>query len=152
MCCPYYWYNSHYACRKTGKDVNEDIYYKYCRNYDYGDCPIYKGQDTSGCFLTSACAEARGLSDDCRELTVLRGFRDNYLRSLSEGQDEIAEYYFVAPQIVTEIKSRADAGSVLNAIYEKCVMPCVGMIECGDNEGAHRLYRETVSRLRLEYL
>ena len=27
-----------------------------------------------------------------------------------------------------------------------------GMIECGDNEGAHRLYRETVSRLRLEYL
>ena len=88
----------------------------------------------------------------CGSLTVLRGFRDNYLRSLSEGQDEIAEYYFVAPQIVTEIKSRADAGSVLNAIYEKCVLPCVGMIECGDNEGAHRLYRETVSRLRLEYL
>lgn len=25
MSCPYYWYNYHYACRKTGKDVNEDI-------------------------------------------------------------------------------------------------------------------------------
>lgn len=26
MSCPYYWYNNHYACRKTEKDVNEDIY------------------------------------------------------------------------------------------------------------------------------
>ena len=54
MSCPYYWYDNHYACRKTGKDVNEDVYYKFCKNYDYDDCPIYKGQDTSGCFLTSA--------------------------------------------------------------------------------------------------
>lgn len=53
MSCPYYWYDNHYACRKTGKDVNEDVYYKFCKNYDYDDCPIYKGQDTSGCFLTS---------------------------------------------------------------------------------------------------
>ena len=42
MSCPFYWYNHHYACRKSGKDVNEDTYYKYCRNYDYDDCPIYK--------------------------------------------------------------------------------------------------------------
>lgn len=72
MSCPFYWYNHHYACRKTGQDVNEDTYYKYCRNYDYDDCPIYKGNDSGGCFLTSACTEARGLPDDCHELTVLR--------------------------------------------------------------------------------
>ena len=70
MSCPFYWYNHHYACRKSGKDVNEDTYYKYCRNYDYDDCPIYKGNDSGGCFLTSACTEARGLPDDCRELTA----------------------------------------------------------------------------------
>ena len=52
MSCPYYWYNSHYACRKTGKDVNEDIYYKYCFFNDTATTEIYTGQDTSGCFLT----------------------------------------------------------------------------------------------------
>ena len=92
MSCPFYWYNHHYACRKTGQDVNEDTYYKYCRNYDYDDCPIYKGNDSGGCFLTSACTEARGLPDDCHELTVLRAFRDGYLRSQPEGEAEIAEY------------------------------------------------------------
>lgn len=97
MSCPYYWYNQHFACRKTGKDVNEDTYYKYCRNYDYSDCPIYKGQDSSGCFLTSACVEAKGLPDDCSELSVLRHFRDSYLAGIEEGKAEICEYYHVAP-------------------------------------------------------
>lgn len=152
MSCPYYWYDNHYACRKSGKDVNEDIYYKYCRNYDYDDCPIYKGQDSSGCFLTSACVEAKGLPDDCHELTVLRHFREGYLRSLPEGREEIAEYYYVAPQIVTEIKKRADSITIFDSIYEKLVKPCVDMIERGENEGAHMLYRDTVKRLQGEYL
>ena len=152
MSCPYYWYDNHYACRQSGKDVNEDIYYKYCRNYDYDDCPIYKGQDSSGCFLTSACVEAKGLPDDCHELAVLRRFREGYLRSLPEGRNEIAEYYFVAPQIVTEIKKQADSIAVFESIYEKLVKPCVDMIERGENENAHTLYRSTVQQLKLEYL
>lgn len=152
MSCPYYWYDNHYACRKSGKDVNEDIYYKYCRNYDYDDCPIYKEEDSSGCFLTSACVEAKGLADDCHELTVLRRFREGYLRSLPEGRSEIAEYYFVAPQIVAAIKKREDALSVFDSIYEKLVLPCVEMIEAGDNAGAHNLYRTTVKRLQHKYL
>lgn len=152
MSCPYYWYDNHYACRKSGKDVNEDIYYKYCRDYDYDDCPIYKGQESSGCFLTSACVEAKGLPDDCRELTVLRRFRESYLRTLPEGRDEIAEYYFVAPQIVSAIKNRTDAISVFNSIYDKLVLPCVEMIERGENDGAHELYKKTVLQLKTQYL
>ena len=69
---------------------------------------------------------------------------DNYLRNLPEGSDEIAEYYFIAPQIVSAIKQRADAMLVFNSIYEKLVTPCVNMIECGENEQAHILYKETV--------
>ena len=152
MSCPYYWYNNHYACRKTGKDVNEDTYYKYCRNYDYSDCPIYKGQDSSSCFLTSACVEARGLSDDCHELTVLRYFRENYLRAIPEGPDEIAEYYFIAPQIVSAIKRGEGAETVFDELYEKLVKPCVVMIEAGNNHGAHELYKTTVKLLKDKYL
>lgn len=152
MSCPYYWYNHHYACRKTEKDVNEDVYYKYCRGYDYGDCPIYKGQDSSGCFLSSACVVAKGLPDDCHELSVLRNFREKHLRILPEGPSEIAEYYFIAPQIVDAIKSREDSCYVFNSIYERLVKPCVTMIERGEHELAHTLYRSIVRELRLEYL
>ena len=65
---------------------------------------------------------------------------------------EIAEYYFVAPQIVTEIKKRADSIAIFDSIYEKLVKPCVDMIERGENENAHVLYRATVQQLQLEYL
>lgn len=152
MSCPYYWYNNHYACRKSEKDVNEDIYYKYCRNYDYGDCPIYKGQDSTGCFLTSACVEAKGLPDDCHELSILRSFRDGYLSSLPGGREEVAEYYSIAPQIVAAIKDRANAPAIFNSIYEKLVRPCVEMIERGENKSAHKLYRDSVRQLQNQYL
>ncbi len=152
MSCPYYWYNSHYACRKTGKDVNEDTYYKYCRNYDYDDCPIYKGNDTSGCFLTSACVEAKGLPDDCYELTTLRKFRDEYLANQPGGKAEICEYYHIAPQIVEAIKAGGESQAVFTRLYEELVKPCVGLIEAGENEQAHTLYRSTVGLLKNSYI
>lgn len=152
MSCPYYWWDNHYACRKSGKDVNEDIYYKYCRNYDYDDCPIYKGHETTGCFLTSACVEAEGLSDDCRELTILRNFRDEYLKNLPGGADEIAEYYFIAPQIVSAIRNCSDAKALFHDIYEKVVRPCVEFIEQGMNEAAHQLYRKSVLEMKAKYI
>lgn len=153
MSCPYYWYNyNSYACRKSGKDVNEDIYYKYCRNYDYDDCPIYKGNDSSGCFLTSACVEARGLADDCRELTVLRAFRDSYMRTTSTGASDICEYYHTAPAIVEKIKSLPNATEIFDRIYQELVLPCVALIDCGKNQEAYDAYRGYVKKLQKMYL
>lgn len=151
MSCPYYWYDNHYACRKSGKDVNEDIYYKYCRDYDYDDCPIYKGQDSSGCFLTSACVEAKGLPDDCYELMVLRRFRDEWLCNQPGGNEEIAEYYHMAPSIVEEIKSRPNYMDVFIDIYDELVCRCVAFIDSGKNAEAHELYRSYVLKLKKEY-
>jgi len=42
MSCPFYKWNSDYYCVVQDKRVPDEIYYQYCRNYDYGDCPIYK--------------------------------------------------------------------------------------------------------------
>lgn len=152
MSCPYYWYNYHYACRKSGKDVNEDTYDKYCKNYDYGDCPIYKGNDTSGCFLTSACVEAKGLEDDCYELTTLRKFRDEYLAKQESGKCEIAHYYHVAPAIVERIKEREDTTTIFEKIYSDLVTPCIKMIEDSNFSGAHELYRNYVLALEKQYI
>lgn len=152
MSCPYYWWNYHYACRKSGKDVNEDIYDKYCKNYNYSDCPVYKGNDSSGCFLTSACVEAKGLPDDCYELKTLRHFRDTYLKQQPCGECEINDYYHTAPAIVELIKAAPDANHVLETIYEELVLPCVRMIENQDYVGAHALYRTYVLKLKTDYL
>lgn len=152
MSCPYYWYNYHYACRKTGKDVNEDTYYKYCRNYDYDDCPIYKGNDTSGCYLTSACVEAKGLPDHCHELTVLRNFRDGYMRTTSTGAADICEYYHTAPAIVEKIKTFPNAKDIFDRIYSELVLPCVELIESGKNEEAYVVYKDYTRKLQAQYI
>ena len=152
MSCPYYHWNNHYACRKTGKDVNEDTYYKYCRNYDYDDCPIYKGNDTSGCYLTSACVEAKGLADNCRELTVLRAFRDGYMRTTNSGAADICEYYHTAPAIVEKIKTLPNAKEIFDRIYSELVLPCVELIESGKNEEAYTAYKNYTRKLQALYI
>lgn len=152
MSCPYYWYNQHFACRKTGKDVNEDTYYKYCRNYDYSDCPIYKGQDSSGCFLTSACVEAKGLPDDCSELSVLRHFRDSYLAGIAGEKLKSVNITMLPPTIVSNIRKLPDSLKIIEKIYEELVLPCVKMINEGRNEDAHTLYRAYTLLLKEQYI
>lgn len=149
MSCPLYWWNNHYACRKSGDDVSEDIYFKFCRNYDYGDCPIYKQQNPadSRCYLTTACIRAKGLQDDCAELTILRSFRDVYLMNTDTGSRDIGHYYQVAPEIVAVIEKRSDALSVWEQIYDGLIVPCVNMIIAGNNEAAYELYKNVAIHL-----
>ncbi|MBR5095081.1 MAG: hypothetical protein IK095_08305 [Oscillospiraceae bacterium] len=119
------------------------------------DCDFLKPDEVyleEGCFLTSACVEARGLADDCHELQVLRAYRDGYLRALPEGPAEIEEYYAIAPQIVEAIRQRSDAAQIFDGIYETLVRPCVELIERGEPGAAHALYRETALRLKEQYL
>lgn len=153
MSCSYYTFRQgDYYCAKKQDYVNSDVYYKYCRNYDYSACPIYKGDSSSGCYLTSACVEAQGLADDCRELTVLRTFRDGWLRCREGGEADIAEYYRTAPAIVAAIRKRPNAGEVFDRIYRELVEPCVRLIDGGDREGAWRVYKAYTLNLREIYL
>ena len=55
------------------------------------------------CWLTTAAVGMRGEADDGPTLTVLRNFRDGWLSSTPEGRELIAEYYAVAPRIVSAI-------------------------------------------------
>lgn len=153
MSCPYYTWRSDFYCTKKQGYVNEDVYYKHCRNYDYDYCPIYKGSDSSsgGCYLTSACVEAKGLPDDCMELTTLRRFRDTWLANQPGGKEEIQHYYQVAPAIVTNIQSQEDASTIFQWIYENMVVPCVESIQAGQMESAWQKYRDLTNQLKLQY-
>ena len=99
------------------------------------------------CFLTSACVHARGLPDDCAELTVLRRYRDGYLRNRVGGEDAIRKYYETAPGIVAKINRMPEAEAIWNSVYEDTILPCVAMIKGNRMEDAFELYRSCVLRL-----
>ena len=78
MSCSYYTFRQgDYYCTKKSDYVNEDVYYKYCRNWDYSDCPVYKGDTSGGCYLTSACMYSKGLPDDCYELETQKWLKSS---------------------------------------------------------------------------
>lgn len=152
MSCSYYTFRQgDYYCNKKGDYVNEDVYWKYCRNYDYSDCPIYKGDTSGGCYLTSACMYAKGLSDDCYELQTLRNYRDGWLKLSEEGKQLVEQYYSIAPKIVSAINETKDSKSVYEMIYEKMVKPCVQFIEEKEYNKALALYRQMTLKLEKEY-
>ena len=151
--CRFYYYESGYCCalkreKEGNSSIDSDIVRRYCWGYHYDECPQYKAnQSSGGCFLTSACVEAKGLPDDCYELTTLRKFRDEYLAKQDCGRCEIDHYYLVAPAIVRRIKSSANGKAVFERIYEELVMPCVRLIEEGALNSAHAKYRDYIIML-----
>lgn len=152
MSCSYYTFRQgDYYCEKKRDYVNSDVYYKYCRNYDYADCPIYKGDSSGGCYLTSACMYAKGLPDDCYELETLRHYRDTWLKKSEEGQKVIKQYYEVAPKIVSAINETKNSRAVYDMLYEKMVKPCVDFIEQKKYQETLELYRNMTFRLEKEY-
>ena len=91
MSCDFYTYKGgtlfgDFYCMKKEDTINMDTYNRYCKNYNYKECPIYKSGNSSGCYLTSACIFAKGLKDDCHELTTLRQFRDQWLAKTTKGK------------------------------------------------------------------
>ena len=155
--CSYYYYESGYCCalkrEKEGRaNIDSDIVHRYCWGYHYSECPRYKAGSTSGgCFLTSACTEARGLPDNCEELTVLRAFRDGYMKSLPQGQADICQYYHIAPAIVEKIHALPNAKEIFDNIYTELVLPCVELIRAGKNEAAYAKYKDCVMLLQEKY-
>jgi hypothetical protein len=104
------------------------------------------------CFLTTACIRARGLADDCWELTILRKFRDLYVASSDEGKCAIAEYYSFAPTIVQAINRCGRAELVYAEIYENLVAPSVNLILARRFQEALDHYKRVALELRKGWL
>ena len=110
-----------------------------------------KSSSDSLCYLTTACIVAKDLPDDCEELQLLRAFRDNYLRKTERGEEEIAEYYAIAPGIVTAVNNLSNANKVWNELYNELILPCVAGIKAGEFEKVHEMYRSSTLKLKEVY-
>lgn len=140
-------------CNEMKDWVENQYSFKYCRDSSrYEECPKYKNNVSGGgCFLTSACTEARNLPDDCRELTTLRHFRDTYLKARENGESDIAEYYAKAPLIVAKIKEQENSKAVFESFYTELVEPCIKYINANEPEAAYRHYADYFKMLKEKY-
>lgn len=146
-----YSYRSEKSLRGFMKEhgLNPDKYYK---DDPKNGQPNPMDNENSGCYLTTACVAARGLSDTCIELQTLRAFRDNELAHRPGGRAEIEEYYQLAPHIVEAINLRPDAGEIWAYVYDELVKPCVHLIQGRHNDEAYRLYKEYTCALYGKFL
>ena len=126
----------------------------YCKHYGkyYSDRDRCRGywtefnQGSTGCFLTTACCQYKGLPDDCYELQTMRSFRDNVLMITDEGRCLVAEYYKVAPKIVEKINMRPDKDALLEEIYIQ-IKGVIQKIEEKQTDDAIFVYTNMVQQL-----
>ena len=100
------------------------------------------------CYLTSACRKYfhENFDDNCYELTVLRGFRDNFV-----SKEDIEHYYEVAPIIVESINNEEKSDIIYNYIYDNIVDYCVVQIEQGNYDKAYSRYKSSVLTLEEQF-
>lgn len=110
------------------------------------------GGSSGGCFITTACVERQGLDDDCRELQILRKYRDELVRKDEDFRGKVLEYYRKAPLIIQEIEKTGESGKVYDKLYQEMIQPCVIYLENGKTEEAKQHYLDCYEQLVSAYL
>lgn len=156
--CDFYEYKSgfltgkHWCCLKD-KEISTDTYREFCEYISSAKkCPFRREHNTSDCFISTACAKAKNLPDDCYELETLRKFRDNYMKKMPNGEQKVKEYYDIAPKIVKAVEKNLESDCIFEELFKELVHPCVNYIEQGQNGQAYILYEKTVLMLKDKYL
>lgn len=96
--------------------------------------------NSGGCYITTACVEHMGLTDNCYELETMRYYRDILIKNDSEFREKILEYYRKAPIIVRGIMDSDNKEDILDDLYYNLVKKCVEMLEKGNLEKAKEYY------------
>lgn len=100
----------------------------------------------SGCFISTAATQHKGLPDNCRVLNILRGFRDDYLMASPEGQLLVKEYYQDAPALAARLKDDSDFNYVWNSITN-----CINLIENKQYSEAVTVYSKMFLNLKSKF-
>lgn len=112
---------------------------------------IQSGFRTKMCYITTAVCKSLHKPEDCRELELLRGYRDGYLMRHG-GAALVEEYYDIAPTIVKRINKLPDAEREYRYLWERYLKPCVAAIENGEPEVCGGTYTEMVEELKRKYV
>ena len=113
---------------------------------------ITAGFRTRLCYITSAVCRVQGKGDDCYELTAFRRFRDQVMLATGEGRRLVEEYYRLAPAIVTTVRLCWDEAAVYEGVYRDYLLPCLRLLEAGDERGCRDKYVAMVRHMERTYL
>ncbi len=139
----YYWNN------KNDHDLGRDSDFGRSESNNSENPSTGEIQNNGGCYLTSACMQhfAKQFNDNCRELTILRWFRDDFV-----SPEDIAHYYETAPLIVNEINSLPNSNEIYHRIYHHVIAICVRAIEDKEYAVAYQRYKESILQLEEAYV
>ena len=148
MSCTYYRWNNEgffgdYWCDKKNSKVDSDIYSRYCRDYNYRECPIYKQSTSSSCcFITTVTCNILGLPDNHEVLNTLRNFRDNTLQKDKKYEEILKIYDAVGPIIANNLNNDENKVQIASDIYKETLLPIVNNIKNNETNRAiqHYLY------------
>lgn len=104
------------------------------------------------CYITTAVCESLGKGQDCRELKLLKDYRDQYLDTTPEGHALVEEYYDIAPTIVKRIGKQPDCSRLYEELYQEYLLPCIRRIEAQEYEACRVKYEEMVLDLKARYI
>lgn len=104
------------------------------------------------CFVTTAVCRGLQKPQDCKEILLMKQFRDGYFAGSAEGKQLTEEYYDIAPTIVKRIAREADPEEKYRYLWSTYIRKCVDYIEEGQNEQCSRLYRSMMAELKAEYM
>ena len=137
MSCSYYKFSSSlfggdYWCAKNDCRVDEETYRKYCRDYNYSSCPIFRKVDSSGCFITTIVCDILKKPDDDKVMKNLRYFRDNVLSQNSNNDDILKVYDNIGPVIADKLIKDNDRTKMADGLYNNALVLISEQIEKKD--------------------
>lgn len=104
------------------------------------------------CFVTTAVCCGLNKTQNCKEITLMKRFRDGYFTKDAEGKRLIQEYYDIAPTIVKRIAKEKNSDKKYLYLWNNYIGKCVDHIEKGQNEQCSELYKAMMAELKEEYM
>lgn len=155
MSCTFYsfkggLFGGDYWCDKKDCRVDNDTYRRYCRDYNYSNCPIFKKSDSSGCFITTVVCDILGNEDNHEILNNLRKFRDEVLQKDEKYYEILKDYDNIGPYLADYIANDRDSVTIANTVYNNMILPVNELILNKEYEMAVSKYQLMVMSL-IEY-
>ena len=138
-----------YRCKYSRQRLDSRTATDICMSSRHADCEDYK--NATRCFITTAVCLTMGKPDDCEELTLMRFFRDEWLRDQPDGAALIEDYYKTAPGIVEKINQQPERKAIYKEIYQKYILPCVKGVKAKRFSDSKRIYMDMVTTLKAQY-
>lgn len=104
------------------------------------------------CFVTTAVCQGMQKPQDCREIALMKRYRDEYLLRQEDGEAVVHEYYDIAPTIVKRIAKEASPEEKYLYLWNHYIKKCVELVEHNQNEQCRSLYEVMMNELKEEYM